>query len=642
MKGAGFVQGPYLWIGLLLAVLFLILLWMQKKRAGLRVGESDFSPAYVTQSDISNEVFAGIVKSISPGIVLVDAQGEIIWANQSFQELMAGENLAGNISRILTDPAVEHSWFLKEKAVQLPLKGRFFRVESKKIPDGQSFVLSFEDITEKIDMEQQRQEERPVIGLIQIDNYSESIQEVEDEKRPVLQAELDKVLTEWALKMEGLLKKYAEDRYLIIISQEALRECQKNRFEIMDRIREIQLGNKIPITLSIGIGLGEELIMDAYRLASFGLELALGRGGDQAVVKWPDKVLFYGGKTNATEKKTRVRARVVAQSLCQYLRQAAQVIVMGHENSDLDCAGASLGIAKIALDYGKPVRIVLDNSTGMLDKLWQMIEDYPEYQRLSTGAEALSHANRDTLLVICDTNKPSLLIEPGVLEKVGKKVLIDHHRRGEEFIGKTDIIYLEPYASSTCELVTEIIQYIGEEVSLDPLVASALLAGMMVDSKNFVFQTGARTFEAAAFLRRAGADPGMVRRLLQDDYEMILQRAQMLQNSEIVFGNIAIGHLDYIVPHNTIIAAQTADILLSIEDIKASFVLYATKDGVNISGRSTGEINVQILLEELGGGGHLTVAGVQLKGINIIEAKEKLMAVLKKYIEENTCQGTVL
>jgi c-di-AMP phosphodiesterase-like protein len=489
---------------------------------------------------------------------------------------------------------------------------------------------------EKIKIQQQRQEEGPVIGLLQIDNFSEMIQEVEDEKRPVLQAEIDKVLTEWAIKIEGLIKKYAEDRYLLVMSQEALRECQKNRFDIMDRLREIQLGNKIPISLSMGVGAGEEPITDTSRLAGLGLELALGRGGDQVVVKWPDKVLFYGGKTNVIEKKTKVRARVVAYTLRQYIQQATQVIVMGHESSDLDSAGASLGVAKVAMDYGKPVRIVLDNSAGTLDKLWQVIGDYPEYSgRLSSGKEALLHADKDTLLVICDTNKPSLLIEPRLLDKAGRKILIDHHRRGEEFISKTELIYMEPYASSTCELVTEVIQYIGEEVSLDPLAASALLAGMMVDSKNFVFQTGVRTFEAAAFLRRVGAEPGLVRKFLEDNYEMVLVRAQVLQNSEIVFSNIVVGYLDYVVPHNSIIAAEAADMLLSIEGIKASFVLYVTNDGVNISGRSSGDINVQVLLEELGGGGHLAVAGVQLKGLNIAEAKDKLMAVLKTYLEEN-------
>lgn len=580
-------------------------------------------------------VLEGILKDIPIGIAVVDQKTEILWVNQSFRRLVHREDVKGNIGHLLPELAVHtHSWFSDEKTIQLPLKDKVFRVESKRLEKG--FVLSFEDITEKLNLDQHRQEERPIIGLIQIDNFSETIQAVEDEKRPVLQAETDKILAEWALKMEGLLRKYAEDRYLLVISQEALRECQKNRFDIMDRIREIRFGNKIPITLSMGIGAGDEPIMDLSRLANSGLELALGRGGDQAVVKWSDKVLFYGGKSNVAEKKTKVRARVVAYTLRHYIQQAAHVIVMGHESSDWDSAGASLGVAKIALDYGKPVRIVLDNSARTLDKLWEMMENYPEYAgRICSGKEALAAADQDTLLVICDTNKPSLLIEPEILGKVGRIILIDHHRRGEEFIDQAQLVYAEPYASSTSELVTEIIQYLGEEISLDPLVASALLAGITVDSKNFIFQAGVRTFEAAGFLRRVGAESNLVRKFLQDDFDMVLARARVVQNSEVFFDHIAVGYLEQVVPHNTIIAAQTADLLLSIEDIQASFVLYAVHDGVNISGRSNGEINVQVLLEELGGGGHLAIAGAQLKGIDISVAKERLISLLDTYLQEN-------
>lgn len=631
------MEGPYLWIGLLLSLCFLVLWWqMQKKKIGPVNGKDQSPDMSVNKEDTLKAIAIDVLEEVPLGIAVMDQKGELIWVNQSFRHLIRKEDAKGNISHIIPELAVHtHSWFSSEKAFHLPINGKVFRVERKEFTEV-GFVLSFEDITEKFNIDQHRQEERPVIGFIQIDNLSETVQEVEDEKRPVLQGEIDKVLTEWALKMEGFLRKYAEDRYLLIMSQEALQECQKSRFDIMDRIREINLGNRIPITLSMGIGTGEEPIIDLSRLANLGLELALGRGGDQAVVKWADKVLFYGGKSNVVEKKTKVRARVVAYTLRHFIQQAARVIVMGHESSDLDSAGASLGVAKIALDYGKPVQIVLDNSARTLDKLWEMIKDYPEYAgRISTGKEALLHADQETLLVICDTNRPSLLIEPDILEKVGRIILIDHHRRGEEFISDAQLIYVEPYASSTSELVTEIIQYLGEEISLDPLVASALLAGIVVDSKNFIFQTGVRTFEAAGFLRRVGAESNMVRKFLQDDFEMVLARAQVVQNSEILYEHIAIGYLGRVVPHNMIIAAQSADLLLSIEDIQASFVLYAVNDGVNISGRSDGEMNVQVLLEELGGGGHLTVAGAQLKGVDIAEAKERLMVLLNTYLKEN-------
>ncbi|MEL7567636.1 MAG: DHH family phosphoesterase, partial [Dehalobacterium sp.] len=625
------MEGPYLWLGLLLG-LSLLLLWRQtkkkKKVSGNRKDESldtdfSFNPDTLKEDQL-RAIAVDVLKDVPIGIAVIDHKGEVFWVNKRFLQLVKREEAKGNISYILPELAVHTQyWLAREKVIQLPLKGKVFRVERKEL-SGVGFVLSFEDITEKLNVDQHRQEERPVLGFIQIDNLSDTLHEIGDEKKPVLQGEIDKVLTEWALKMEGYLRKYAEDRYLLIMSQEALRECQKNRFEIMDRIRDINLGNRIPVTLSMGIGTGDEPIMDLSRLANLGLELALGRGGDQAVVKWTDKVLFYGGNSNVVEKKTKVRARVVAYTLRHFIQQAANVIVMGHESSDFDSAGASLGVAKIALDYGKPVQIILDNSARTLDNLWGIIEEYPEYAgRITSGEEAIASADQETLLVICDANKPSLLIEPGILDKVGRIILIDHHRRGEEFIPDVQLVYVEPYASSTSELVTEIIQYLGEEISLDPLVASALLAGIAVDSKNFIFQTGVRTFEAAGFLRRVGADLNLVRKFLQDDFEMVLTRAQVVQNSEILFDHIAIGYLEQVVPHNTIIAAQTADLLLSIEHIQASFVLYAVNDGVNISGRSNGEINVQVLLEELGGGGHLTVAGAQLKGIGINEARER-------------------
>jgi len=573
------------------------------------------------------------------GVALIDSEGIVSWHNEVFGSsiLGKGRTVKGKVTQYLPDLSLGAGDLEKKgKAVQVALKGRVYRAEIHELKKNREvFLLTLEDITDRISLDQCRQEERPVIAFIQIDNFSETVLEVDDEKRPVLLAEIDRILTEWAMKMEGYLRKFSEDKYLLLINQAALRESQKNRFEIMDRIREIALGNKIPVTLSMGIGAGEETIVDLARLAHLGMDLALGRGGDQVVLKWQDRVLFYGGRTTAVEKKTKVRTRVVAFTLKRHMEQAANVVVMGHESSDLDSAGSSLGIARIAMNFNKQVHVVMDNSTGALDRLLEAVKVYPEFGPLIISKkEVLPHVNKNTLLVICDTHKPSLLIEPEALQKANKIVLIDHHRRAEEFIKEAQLIYVESYASSTCELVTEIIQYLSEEVLLDSFVASALLAGIIVDTKNFVFQTGVRTFEAASFLRRSGAETGLVRKLLQDDYFSVLERAQIIQNSEILFGHIAVGILDRVVPHNTVIAAQAADILLNIENISASFVLYASGDGVNISGRSNGEMNVQVILEQLGGGGNLSMAGAQLKGVSVPEAKDKLKTVLQAYLDE--------
>jgi len=467
------------------------------------------------------------------------------------------------------------------------------------------------------------------VALIQVDNLAEVTQGLDDSERGQILSAIDKILTEWALRSESFLKKYAEDRSLLLISRGGVEEAERNRFDVLDRVREINLGNVIPLTLSIGVGMGEENLAELGRLAATGLELALGRGGDQVVLKWPDRVLFYGGKSNAVAKKTKVRARVVASTLEQQMQQADRVLVMGHANADLDCAGSALGIASLAMHLGKPVRVIMDNPTGILDKFFAILPDYPELAGIVIkGQEAESLSGKNQLLVVVDTHKPSLLVAPGLLARTEQVIVIDHHRRAEEFIEKAQLAYIEPYASSTSELVTEILQYLGEGMVPKPFFASVLLAGIVVDTRNFSFQTGVRTFEAAAHLRQIGAEPELVRRLLQDDLDTVLQRAEVLKQAKILFGQVALAALEEEMPHVTMIAAQTADILLTIEKIRASFVLYPVSDGVNISARSNGQVNVQVLMEQLGGGGHFTVAGAQLKGSSMEEALARLEDLL--------------
>ena len=620
----------YFFCGFFFLAFIMMLAWHIREKRKWQVCQEDLNRRI-------NVVSEAVLFSFPIGVVVTDQKGTIHWHNDVFAKVLGREGvIKGKIAQYLPELALRrHTWFPRWKTSQLVLNGRTYQVESRQLKeeDGENrLLLTFEDITEQISLDRRFQEERPVIGVVQIDNFSEAFQGVVDEKRAVLLAGVDKVLNEWVGRLEGILKKFADDRYLLVITQGVLQESQKTRFEIIDRVKEIGQENKIPITLSIGIGAGEETLTDLARLAYQGLDLAQGRGGDQVVLKWANKVLYYGGKSSAPEKKTKVRARVVASTLKQLIQEAANIVIMGHENSDLDSAGSSLGVAQLALNYGKSVYLVLDNAAGALDKLFTAVKDYPEYsQMIVAGRDALQYAGRDTLLVICDTHKPSLLIEPAILTKVKQAVVLDHHRRAEEFIDDAQLIYVEPYASSASELVTEIIQYMDEDISLDPLVASALLAGIVVDTKSFVFQTGVRTFEAAAFLRRSGADPGLVRMLLQDDYDTVLQRAQVVKNSEIWFGQVAVATMDQVVPHGAVIAAQTADILLTVENVKASFVVYAVQGGTNISGRSNADLNVQVLLEQLGGGGHLNVAGAQLKGVSIEEAKEKLKELFQDY-----------
>ena len=565
-------------------------------------------------------------------MAVLDELGKILWHNPAFGKIVGHDNL---VSQGIGQYLPELAW---GKTSRLTIGGRPVRVESQPLPvSGESarILLTVFDLGEPAETDRQLADERPVVALIQLDNLTEVFQGVADAERGLLLAAIDKILNEWAIKSDGYLKKFAEDRSLLLLSQTAIAETEKNHFDVLDQVREINLGNSIPLTLSIGVGMGDESLADLGRLAGAGLELALSRGGDQVVMKWTDRVLFYGGKSDAVAKKTKVRARVVANTLRQRIQQADQVLLMGHVNSDLDSAGSSLGIAAVARYLDKPVFAVMDNVSGTLDKFFAILQEYPDLRELIiSGQEALTKVGENTLLVVVDTNKPSLLIEPLILTKVKRTILIDHHRRAEEFIDQAQLAYLEPYASSTSELVTEIMQYLGEEMIPEPFIVSMLLAGIIVDTRNFSFQTGVRTFEAAAYLRQIGAEPMLVRRLLQDDLDTVLQRAEVLKQAKILFGQVAVAVLEDGMPHGSMIAAQTADILLTIENVKASFVLYPVSDGVNISGRSNGEMNVQMLMEKLGGGGHFTVAGAQLKGSTVSEAMEKLVSLLTENVKE--------
>jgi c-di-AMP phosphodiesterase-like protein len=364
------------------------------------------------------------------------------------------------------------------------------------------------------------------------------------------------------------------------------------------------------------------------------LDLALGRGGDQAVLKTPKDLTYYGGKTKAPEKRTKVKARVIAQALRELIAGADKVLVMGHRHADPDSLGAGVGLVKAARDLGRPAYYVLDEVTPAVAKLHSYLLEHESYQDvfLESGA-ALRQVTADTLIVIVDTHKPSLVEAPRLLARMRKVVVIDHHRRAEEFIADPTLVYLESYASSTAELVAEILQYL-DEVHVTSLEATALLAGLTVDTKNFAFQTGVRTFEAAAYLRRSGADARLVQSLFQDDLASFLRRAEAIKGAEVLPGGLAVTEVDIPGPEGQLLAAQVANELLNIEEVKASFVVYPYRDGAAVSARSLGDVNVQVLMEKLGGGGHLTIAGAQLGGLSVAAAREKVRAVLATYLRE--------
>lgn len=573
-----------------------------------------------------------ILEKIFIGVVVIDANGDIVWSNPKFKEITGRKGfLTGKINRYLPNLQFKKNSRYKEIVNrEIAVKDKIYQVYCIELNENLRLII-LKDITEHTIFIQKTQVSKPVIGIIQIDNYAEALAAMDEEYKPLLYAELDKIINDWALDKDAYIRKFADDKYLVFLTEEALRQAEENKFDILDKIRSMDFG-KIPVTISMGFGIREESLIELGRLAHLSLELALGRGGDQVVVKSPDKVWFYGGKSLALEKKTKVKARVIAHSLKEMILDARNVIIMGHIDADFDSLGSSLGLASAIKKLGKIPHIIIDSHNESFDKLIDVLGKDKFTDLFIRPADIRHIETEGSLLIVVDTHKPSLVIESGLLKTVEKIVIIDHHRRAEEFINNATLIYLETYASSTSELVTEIIQYLDVQLEIDNWAATALLAGITIDTKNFIFQTGVRTFEAASYLRRAGADPILVQKLLRDDFTKVTKKAIIVENSKIIKEHIAVGFYPEPVEDAHVLAAQGADALLNINGVSASFVLCPRKDGgVNISARSTGETNVQALMEKLGGGGHLTVAGAQLKDTDLDSA----MDILTKLIEDN-------
>lgn len=577
-------------------------------------------------------------------LVALDANGLIIFCNAQFESICdEGKVIGRGIDELM--PFLSPVCFFDEKKqeiCELVWKDRIYKIDTSPLEwKGESekpkriVVLYWIDITEKQEYKNKYEQGKPLVCLVQIDNYDEVMVNTEEENRPVVIAEVDKKVGQWVHAATGTFRKYDRDKFIVIFENGYLKNIQDRRFDILDQIRELRVGNKIPITLSIGAGTEAESFLECNEEARAAMQLALGRGGDQAVLKMKDHLSFYGGKTKAIENRSKVKSRVIAHALRELMNQSNEIIIMSHEIPDLDSIGAALGVFRCAAITQKSARIVLNQSNVGIEQLVSELKRLDEYKDLFiTSKDALSQLSNQSLLVVVDTQRPSFTEEPKLLEKAERIVVIDHHRRGAEAVENATLSYLEPYASSTAELVTEIVQYFDDKIRLKPLEAEALLAGMTIDTKSFSFQTGVRTFEAAAYLRRAGADTTAIRQLFQDDLETFTARADVVRNAQIISEGIALSVCPSGIPNASLIAAQAADGLVTIRGITASFVLCSTNRGVTISGRSLGNINVQLILEKFGGGGHLTVAGAQIAHIAMEEAVMMVKNAVQEYIKE--------
>ncbi len=590
-------------------------------------------------SDIDSAARYAILNLPIP-LTLVDLDGKISWYNSKFTDMVDQKDLLGSeIDRIV--PAIEFDELLNgEDASNIKIGESVFRVLSNVVKIGEKgeeryiMMLYWIDQTNYFTLSDKYNDEKSVVGLIQVDNLDDVINETKEEHRPAVRSEIDKRINLWATRMNGLIKRYTSDKYVVVFSNKFLENLEAKRFAILDDVREIEVGNKIPVTLSMGVGTSGKNLSQLEENAFSSLELALGRGGDQAVVRKQGNYEFYGGKTKAVEKRNRVKARVIAHAFRPLIDDSSKVIIMGHKNPDMDAYGAAIGVYRAVLNRGKDAYIVLNEVNDSILNVHNVFKDNETYHFIDTET-ALEMIDDDTLLVVVDTHRPSFTEAPELLETGAQIVMFDHHRRGTEFIDNTVLKYTEPYASSTAELVTEILQYMENTMRLDKHEAEALLAGITVDTKNFTFQTGVRTFEAASLLRRFGADTTVVRQLFQDDLSTFIHKSNIVRNAKIYDNDVALSIYDEDVLNAQLVAAQGADDLLNIRGISTSFVIgRKTDEMIFISGRSLGDTNVQVILEKIGGGGHMTVAGAQFKDKSIDEVKDLLLSAVQEYFEE--------
>ena len=575
-----------------------------------------------------------------PMMVFDLATEDILWSSESFLQLTEQREGIFDAHLETVFPNISFHWLLEGKTEApetVVWNHRTYRVfGGVSHPEGGQSALAttyWMDVTDTEEMRRTLELTRPVVAILMVDNYEDLMKATPEGKRSAVRAMLEEKLSQWSAGSEGMMLKYDRDRYLFVFEEKSFSDFAAKRFDVLDAVREVVAGEGVAATLSIGVGRDADSFEALFKNASVALEMALSRGGDQAVVKDKLNFEFYGGRSKATEKRTKVKSRVMANALAELIDEAKQVYVMGHSYADMDALGAAAGVCAIVRKRGKKCRIVIDTENNAAHPMLRRLQALPEYQgAFLSGDDAFLRAQPETLLVVVDTNRPGSVESEPLLDACNRVAVIDHHRRGSSYIDKMALNYHEPYASSASELVTELLQYLIEPGDLLKAESEALLAGIVLDTKNFTNRTGGRTFEAAAYLRRAGADTADVQRMFQSDLQSMISRYDIIRRAELYHGDIAIAALDQ--ECDRVIAAKAADEMLTLQGVRASFVLYRKDDGIYISARSLGEINVQVLVETLGGGGNSTTAGGQCSGMTVAEAKTTLLRAIDKYFEE--------
>ena len=597
---------------------------------------SNYMVEYSMSSENTQNIFS---QDLDIPYALMDKKGIIAWRNRAFNGLVQKDRLSKKdihaMFENITPSDIEN---ISDKAdFHGEYQGKKYRIRITRLYIEESFVYTvcLFDETDLVELRIQKENSKFVVGLMYMDNYDEAMESVEEVRRSLLEALIDRKINQYINGFNGIVKKLEKDKFFFIIKKGDLDSAISVRFDILEDVKTVNIGNEMSITLSIGIGYGSENLARNYELARMAMDMALGRGGDQAVVKTEDDIRYFGGKAQTVEKQTRVKARVKAHAFKELLENKDKVIIMGHKMLDMDAFGAAIGIWRIATHLNKKAYILRSDVNPSVKPMIEKFKapEYPEDLFMSEE-KALNSLTNDSLVVVVDVNRPSITEGPSLLKKAKNIVVLDHHRQSSEIITNATLSYVETFASSACEMVSEIVQYISDDIKLKTLEADAMYAGIVIDTQNFNVQTGVRTFEAAAFLKRSGADVTRVRKMFREDATDYLAKAEAIHNAEIFENYYAISECDSAnTASPTLVCAQAANDLLNIKGIKASFVLTLYNDVIYISARSMDEVNVQTIMEKLGGGGHRSVAGAQIKEGSIEDAKNLVKKVLKELIE---------
>ncbi|MGK0469475.1 DHH family phosphoesterase [Clostridium sp.] len=626
--------------GMLTLGLYAILVVYNIYNSKVKKGEwKKFIENFSSKLDIATT--STLVKLPFP-LLIIGYTGNILWYNQSVTTMLEGEDLLNkNIKDIIKELNLKQVLEGKKNIFpNVKIRENFYEVytnivdtnENKNIKD-KIMLLYFYDTTEKTNLIKGINGNRESVMLVEVDNLDDVVKTTEEDKAPLLIADIERAINSYGQSVNAVVKKYTSNKYVIIVQDKYIEKEIEKKFDILDNVREISNGNKLAVTLSIGVGRGEDTPLKNFEFATSAKELALGRGGDQVVVKKGEKLSFFGGKTKEVEKRTKVRARVIAHVVMDLVNESDVVFIMGHKNPDADCLGSAIGIYSVIKNLNKECYIILEGISSGIKSMMDILSEDGDYKNTFITSEKFKSVKKlNNLLILVDVHNESYVQNFEIVKEVEKVVIIDHHRKSQDFIQGAVVSYMEPYASSTAELVTEMIQYMVDKPKLKRIEAVSLLAGICVDTKNFYFKTGVRTFEAAAFLRRHGADSLDVKKMFSDDLNVYLKRADIIRSAKIQ-NEIAIAVCPKTI-EDTVLAAQAADELLNITGIAASFVIVKIGDEVFISGRSLGKINVQLILEDLGGGGHMTMAGTKFTSLKIEEVVVKLNNAIDKYLKE--------